>query len=114
MHESDFIAEELLVVYSDGRRSAVVARVGKPFKDAPADDPHNSTHVCLVQLEGIGGGPFPVHGEGPIQALHLGLRKVQLDIEHCQETLGLRFVWPDNGATRDWKSFWCNCGPAAG
>ena len=113
MTESDFITEELSAVHPDGRQIAVVVRVGKPFKDAQAGDPHNDTHVCPVQLQGIDDEPFRVYGEGPIQALHLGLSKVQVDLEYCQETLGLRFVWPD-GTTRDVKAGWWNGGPAAG
>jgi hypothetical protein len=95
MVEPDFITEELSAVHPDGKRSTVVVRIGKPFRDAPAGDPHNNTHVCPVQLQGIDDESFRVYGEGPIQALHLGLSKVQIDLEHCQETLGLRFVYPD-------------------
>jgi hypothetical protein len=113
MMEPDFITEELSALHPDGRRATVIVRIGKPFKAAPANDPDNNTHVCPVQLDGIDDKPFPVHGEGPIQALHLGLSKVQVDLECCQETLGLRFVWPD-GAMRDVKVGWWNGGPAAG
>ncbi|HYE20510.1 MAG TPA: hypothetical protein VEA69_18830 [Tepidisphaeraceae bacterium] len=112
MSGPDFITEAFPAVRPDGARVTVVVRVGRPTRDARSDDPRDDTHVCRVQLEGIDDRPFACHGVGPVQALHLGLSKVQIDLEHCREALGLRFVWPD-GTTRDVRDEWWNGGAGA-
>lgn len=110
MNEPDFITEELIAVRPDGTRSTVVVRVGKPTKDAPTDDPENNTHVCLVRCDGVDGGPLRVYGEGPMQALHLGLQAVRLYLECAEADDGLRFVWPRTDEPCNWRQFWYDDG----
>ena len=105
MTESDFIVEELLAIRPNGTKFHVLIRVGKPFKDGPADDLLDNTHVCLVECEGIDLKPLRVCGEGPMQALHLGLKYIWIHLD-LAETDGLRFVWPGTEEPFDWRKFW--------
>lgn len=114
MNELDFIAEELLAVRPDGTQFLVIIRVGRPYRDAPEDDPNDNTHACLVQCEGIDRKPLRIYGEGAMQALHLGLKAIKLHLE-CGEADGLRYASPQNGEPHDWRRFWYgDVRPAAG
>lgn len=103
--DADFVTEELLAVRRDGTRAVVTVRVGKPVKDTRADeDSDKCPYVCLIQCDGTSAKPKRVFGEGPMQALHLGLMMLRLDLE-CEESDGVRFIWPD-GEPHDWGQFW--------
>jgi hypothetical protein len=108
MPDPDFIVEKLLALRPDGTRCEVVVRVGKPFEDPPA----KGTYACVVQCSGGGtpddedNEPTRACGEGPMQALHLGLWAVRARLERLEEDHGLRFVFPESGEPRNWRRFW--------
>lgn len=105
MTESDFIFEELCGVRADGTRSTILVRVGKPTKDARCDDPGANTYQCMIHCGGPEVKPCLVYGEGPMQALHHGLKIIRALLE-LNEAGGLRFIWPDTGESNDWRQFW--------
>lgn len=104
MDAPDFIVEKLIAVRPDGRRFDVTIRVGKPY----ADDGPNA---CLVQVDPFDPKPLRTFGEGPMQALFLGLRLVRRRLIAEEEDRGVRFFF-QTGEDVDviepcyWRHFW--------
>jgi hypothetical protein len=109
MADPDFIVTELVAVNPDGTLFDVVVRVGKPFPD---DGPH----VCVIQMDGVDDKPRRIYGEGPMQALHLGLQLVKENLSYL-EVRGARLYLRGEdpaGEPFDWRRFWYGNGdPAA-
>jgi hypothetical protein len=105
MDEPNFILETLCAVRPDGTPAAITVRLGKPTKDARDDDPKSNTYQCVIHCEGLDAAPRVVYGEGPMQALHLGLKMIRVQLESA-EAGGLRFIWPDTGEPQDWQQLW--------
>jgi hypothetical protein len=102
MNDTEFIIEQFVAVRPDGSRFDVVLRVGKPYLD---DGPH----ACVVQVSPLDHKPVRICGEGPMQALFLGLRYVRHRLIAEEEDRGVRFHWagadtPDE--PMDWRFFW--------
>jgi hypothetical protein len=101
MSDPEFIVEQLVAVRPDGSRFDVVLRVGKPYAD-------NGPHSCVVQLSPLDHKPVRICGEGPMQALFLGLRFIRLRLVAEEEDRGIRFFGTGDGAKEpmDWRHFW--------
>ena len=108
MADPDFIVTELVAVDPDGSQFDVVVRVGKPFPD---DGPH----VCVIQMEGVDDMPRRIYGEGPMQALHLGLQLVKENLSYLEERGARLYLRGEDpaGEAFDWRRFWYGCGDAA-
>ncbi len=101
MADSNFVIANLLGINPDGTRFDVVIHVGKPVLD-------DRCYACSVQLIGINDKPRRIYGEGPMQALFLGLKFVRLHLE-LEEERGVRFFAPGeeiSGEPFDWRRFW--------
>jgi hypothetical protein len=99
MTDTDFIVDQLTAVFPDGTRSLVEVRIGKPFKDDPA------SYKCIIEATGAGRA-IGIGGESPMQALHLGLKMLRVQLELFEKDHGVRFVCPDTGETDDWRRYW--------
>jgi hypothetical protein len=107
MADPDFILTKIVAVDADGSTFDVVIRIGKPFPD-------NGPHVCVVQMDGVADDqPRRTYGEGPMQALHLGLQFVKENLSYLEER-GVRLYLRDEDAPDepfDWRRFWYGCNP---
>ena len=99
MPDTDFITEEMTALHSDGTRSVVYVRIGKPFKDP------GGAYTCVIEAPGRQ-KPLEIHGEGPMQALHLGLKIVRRHLEWFEEERNARFIDPETGEDIGWRQFW--------
>jgi hypothetical protein len=99
MADNEFITDQLTAVHPDGTRSVVAICIGKPSKDEA------ETYVCHIRAPGLG-KPIGIYGEGPMQALHLGLKMVRRRLELFEEEQGVRFVFPETDEPNDWRAFW--------
>ena len=97
----EFLVEHLTAVRRDGSRYDVVVRVGKPYPD-------NGPHACVIQVTPLDREPVRIYGEGPMQALFLGLQYVRTRLAGEEDYQGVRFFESGVEAQepKDWRHFW--------
>lgn len=99
MSDPAFIIEQLVAVRPDGSRFDVVLRVGKPYEET-------GPHACVVQVSPLDRKPARIYGQGPMQALFLGLRYVRQRLAAEEEDRGIRFFGTGDDAPMDWRHVW--------